>query len=135
MPETVEEALTRDRFAAANGIELLEVRPGSARARLVLQERHRNSVGLAHGGAIFTLAAFAFFAACNAAGRLGLGIAMSIQCTKAASEGVLTAEATEMSRSRRLATNEVRVTDESGELVALFTGTAYLKEEPFPPRD
>jgi acyl-coenzyme A thioesterase PaaI-like protein len=27
----------------------------------------------------------------------------------------------------------VRVTNDAGELVALFQGTAYIKDEPFPP--
>jgi hypothetical protein len=27
----------------------------------------------------------------------------------------------------------VQVTDDAGELIALFQGTAYIKDEPFPP--
>ena len=37
------------------------------------------------------------------------------------------------SRSRRLSVCTVRVTNDAGELVALFQGTAYIKDEPFPP--
>ena len=36
-------------------------------------------------------------------------------------------------RSRRISTCTVRVLDESERLVALFQGTAYIKDEPFPP--
>ena len=38
-----------------------------------------------------------------------------------------------MSRSRTLSACTVRVTNDTGELVALFQGTAYVKDEPFLP--
>jgi acyl-CoA thioesterase len=44
----------------------------------------------------------------------------------------LYAEATEVSRSRKISTCTVRVTNDTGELIALFQGTAYIKDEPFP---
>jgi acyl-CoA thioesterase len=122
-----------DQFAAANGIELIEMNPGRATARMIVTERQRNSIGTAHGGALFTLAATAFFAACNAAGDLAVGTNMSITCLKAVSGGALQAEATEIARSRRLVHGSVRVSDESGQLVAVFHGTAYIKGGPYPP--
>lgn len=136
MPHSQQEildGLRRDRFAAANGIELVEVRPGYARARLAIEDRHHNSLGTVHGGALFTLAATTFFAACNAAGNVAMGITMSISCLNPAVEGLLEAEANEVSRSRRLATCSVRISDSTGRLIATFQGTAYVKSEPFPP--
>jgi acyl-CoA thioesterase len=123
-----------DRFAAANGIEVVEAGLGYARARMVAEERHLNSVGLVHGGALFTLAAAAFFAACNAAGKLAVGIHMNLECLQPGRLGELRAEAREEARSRRIATCSVRVTDGAGDLVAMFQGTAYVKDEPFPPK-
>lgn len=132
LEEAILAGLSRDRFAAANGVELIEARPGYARTRLTPDERHRNCVDLVHGGAIFTLAATAFFAAVNSWGNTALGTNMTISCLKSARGGTLLAEATEVSRSRRLSTCSVRVTDANGELVALFQGTAFIKEEKFP---
>lgn len=129
------EGLKRDRFAAANGIELVEARPGYARTRVAAGPAHRNSVDLVHGGVLFTLAASAFFAAANAHGRVALGTNMTLSCLRPAVEGPLEAEASEVSRSRRLSTCSVRVTDATGALVALFQGTAYVKDEPFPPAE
>ncbi len=126
------EALNRDRFAAANGVELVEARPGYARTRLTPTERHRNCVDLVHGGALFTLAATAFFAAVNSWGKTAVGTNMTLTCLNPAREGTLEAEATEVSRSRRLSTCSVRVTDASQQLIALFQGTAYIKDVPFP---
>lgn len=116
-----------DRFAAENGIELVEVRPGYARAQMVVAERHLNGVGVVQGGALFTLADLAFAGASNSAGPLALGLNMNISCLKAVNRGTLTAEATEVARSKRISTCTVRVTDETGDLVALFQGTAYIK--------
>jgi acyl-CoA thioesterase len=130
---SIKDYFQRDRFAAAAGVELVEVRPGAARARMTVTEQHLNSVDVVHGGAMFTLADFAFAAACNAAGHLAVGINMTIACVKAITSGVLVAEAIEVSRTRRLSTCQVRITDEAGDLVALFQGTAYVRGAPFPP--
>jgi acyl-CoA thioesterase len=130
----VQEYFKNDRFAAENSIELVEVRPGYARAQMVVADRHLNSVGTVQGGALFTLADLAFAGASNSAGVLALGLNMSISCLKAVNGGTLLAEATEVARSKKISTCTVRITDEKGELVALFQGTAYIKNSPFPPK-
>ena len=129
----VREYFKNDRFAAANGMELLEVGAGFARARMPIAARHANSVGLVHGGALFTLADFAFAAASNSRGKVAVAVAMTLNCLKATQAGVLEAEAVEIARSRRISTCTVRVTNAEGQLVALFQGTAYVKDDPFPP--
>lgn len=123
----------RDRFAAANGMRLEVIRPGFARTRLEVSDRHLNNVGTVHGGAIFTLADFAFGVAAKSGGRVAVAIHTTLSFTKAVRTGTLVAEATEVSRSERLSVCSVRVTDEQGALVALFQGTAFIKDEPFPP--
>jgi acyl-CoA thioesterase len=130
---TRKEDFARDRFASANGIELVEVAPGRATTRLCLSQQHLNNLDLAHGGALFTLAAAALFAACNAAGQAAVGIQLSISFLQPVAAGTLTARATEIARSRRLSTCEVRVLNDDGQQVALLTGTAYIKDEPYPP--
>ncbi len=133
--ESLRAYFKNDRFATENGMEIVEVRPGHSRARMTVESRHLNSVGTLHGGAVSTLADLAFAAACNAAGEVAVGVNMSITCLKAVRSGTLEAEAVEISRSRKLSTVTVRVTDEQQELVALFQGTAYIlgKNHPFPP--
>ena len=121
--------LAQDRFAAENGIVLLDVSAGAATAQLEIGPRHLNGVGIVQGGAIFTLADFAFAAAANSHGAVAVGIETSVSFLKAVSGGVLVAEAREESVNRRLSTVLVRVADEQGDLVALFKGTAYLKRE------
>jgi acyl-CoA thioesterase len=121
-----------DRFAARNGIELLEVEEGRALARLTVSGEHLNAAGVVQGGAVFTLADFTFAAASNSRGNVALAIEAHVTFLRAVRAGVLRAEAREESGSRRLSTCTVRVTDEKGELVALFTGTAFRKDDPLP---
>ena len=128
--EKLREMMRRDRFAAGSGIELLETSVGYARTRLRVEPRHLNGVDIAQGGAVFTLADLAFAAATNTHGRVAVAVQVSISFLKAVAVGAtLIAEAREVARSGRLSTCEVRVTDEAQELVALFSGTAYLKKE------
>ena len=49
-----------DPFARHMGIELLEVGPEHGVAIMPLDERHRNGMGHAHGGAIFALVDMTF---------------------------------------------------------------------------
>lgn len=127
------EFFRRDSFATGIGIELLEVREGHARARLTVGDRHHNAAGVVQGGAVFTLADYAFAAASNSRGALALAIEAHVTFLRPVRAGVLVAEAREESGGRRLSTCHVRVTDEAGELVALFTGTAYRKDVAVPP--
>ena len=123
-----------DRFAAHNAMELLEMSEGRAVARMVLQPHHLNGVGTAHGGAIFALADLAFAAASNSYGTVAMGISASIQYIKAARGGTLTATARETSCGPRLATYAVDITNDDGDLVAIFQGMVYRKRDSLPVR-
>lgn len=131
-PELVRQLFARDPFALRNGIELEATGPGYAVARVVIGPEHHNCFGLTHGGVIFTLAAIAFAAASNTGGKLALGVNMTLSCLLPTNAGTLRAEATEVSRSRKLSTCSVRVTGDDGQLVAQFQGTAFIKDEPLP---
>ena len=121
-----------DRFAAGNGIEVVEVAEGRGVARMAVGPGHLNAAGVVQGGAIFTLADFAFALASNSRGKVALAIEAHVTFLRPVRAGVLRAEAREEGGSRRLSTCHVRVTDEAGNLVALFTGTAFRKDDPQP---
>ncbi len=123
----MEEFFSRDAYAMHSGIELVAVGPGKARARMKIDERHRNSHGTVHGGAIFTLADAAFALASNSHHVPAAAINAHITYIKAAREGVLSAEAKEFALNPKLATYIVTVTDSAGEKVALFEGMVYRK--------
>ena len=119
----------RDLFAGHVGIELLEVAPGSARADMKIAPHHFNGAKTVHGGAIFTLADFVFAVASNSHGTLSMGINTSVSFVKSATSGTLHAEAKEESISPKLATYSVHVTDDDGDVVAIFQGMVYRKKE------
>jgi len=123
---------TEDLFARHVGIELLEVEPGRARVVMEIQPFHFNGARTVHGGAIFTLADFAFAAASNSYGTLAMGINASISFVKAATGGRLFAEAQEVARNQRLASYTVKVTDDAGAVVAIFQGMVYRKKDELP---
>lgn len=120
----------QDRFARLVGIELSRVEPGRAWASLAIAPCHLNGAGTVHGGAIFTLADFAFAVAANSHGRLAMGIHTSTSFISPATGGTLFAAAEEISLNNKLGCYQVRVTDQDDRLIAQFQGTAYLKKDP-----
>ena len=135
MESTLEFFRQHDLFARHCGIELLEAKPGWARACMPVQPFHLNGAKTVHGGAIFTLADFAFAVAANSQGQLALAISANTSFVKAAFSGTLYAEATEQSLNRKLGTYQVIITDDQQRMIAQFHGTAFRKEEPLIPAD
>ena len=122
----------RDQFAAYSGIELLTAGPGRATAKMTLQPHHLNGLGTVHGGAIFTLADFAFAVACNSHGTMAVALDVSIVFMKAATTGNLLAEAREVSKNFKIGLYAVDIKDGQGDLVAQFQGVAYRKKDRLP---
>ncbi len=126
--EKIRKFFKKDRFAAHNDITLLDIRPGYAKAELIISGKHLNGVDITHGGAIFTLADLAFAVASNSHGTVAVGVSATISYLKATRKGILTAEAREVAFNPKLATYQVDVRDEKGEMVAIFQGTVYRKK-------
>jgi len=119
--------VAQDAFARLIGVEVPEYGDGRATARLTVEPRHLNSAGTLHGGVIFSLADVAFAAASNSHGDLAVSIDAGISYFLAVSDGVVTAEAREISRNPKLATYLIDITDDSGRLIAHFRGSVYRK--------
>jgi acyl-CoA thioesterase len=116
-----------DIFARYVGIQLLEVHEGYAVAELTLNENHLNGVNRVHGGVIFTLADYAFAAACNSVGHTTTGINVSITYFKTPAGNKIKAVAKELSSQNRICGYQVEVLDEDGSLIASFNGLGYRK--------
>lgn len=126
--------MSGDGYARLSDIELLDAGPGTARARMILGSQHLNGLSTVMGGAIFTLADFAFAAASNSHGTVAVAVNANIHFVKAAREGTLWAEAREISKTTRLGSYTVEVKDDAGDLVAVFQGMVYRKKEPIEQR-
>ena len=121
-----------DRDAHLNnlGISLVHAAPGRVAIEMTVMDEHMNFNGTCHGGVIFSLADTAFGLASNARGVIAAAVHADIAfCAPAGAGDRLTAEAVEVSRSKRVGTYRVAVT--CGEQpVATFTGTVHVTGKP-----
>ena len=124
------EFFKNDRFATRAGMEVIELREGYARARMLITEEHLNAGGYCQGGALFTLADLAFAAVTNSRGQLSFGVQSSITFSQSARLGDhLIAECVETFPHHRLPYCEVKVRNQQGQLICSFTGMAYSKSD------
>lgn len=125
----VEQMISTDTFSKWLGIELLEVADGLAKVKMVVRDEMLNGHGVTHGGISFSLADSAFAFACNTHGQKSVSIETSINHIKPVFAGdELVATAKKESTSRSIGNYLVRVTRKD-ELVALFKGVAFRKQE------
>jgi acyl-CoA thioesterase len=112
-----------DRASRGLGIEIDELAPGRAVARMTISDAMINGHGIAHGGYVFLLADTAFAMACNSFGERTVARACDIVFLSAARQGeVLRATAAQRSQAGRSGVYDVTVVREGGEVVAEFRG-------------
>ena len=118
--------LEKDHFTRWLGLEIEAHGPGYCRLRYQVREEMTNGFGVVHGGIVFSAADSAFAFACNAYGQVTVALEVSINFTRPVSVGDrLWVEAREIYLGRKTGVYDIRTTNERGELVALFKGTAY----------
>jgi acyl-CoA thioesterase len=120
-----------DPFTRNLGLEGATGGFGHAAISLRVRREHLNFNGTCHGGVIFALADTAFGLASNSHGAIAAGIDAHITYQVAVQAGdVLTANAIEITRTRRLGVYSVDVTRADGTRVSSFTGTVYVTSQP-----
>ena len=115
MFKTIEEAhayFSCDRFATENGITLDELDDEHAVTSMTLSPHHKNAFGGVMGGAIFTLADFAFAALTNDRERVTVAQQVSISFLSAAKGERLIATARYRKDGRNSCVVNVDVTDD-----------------------
>jgi acyl-CoA thioesterase len=123
----------QDTASAALGMELVDVGPGRARLRMPVTQSMVNGHATAHGGLVFTLADSAFAVACNTHGVVTVASGADITFVAPARLGdVLLAEAVEQATFGRSGVTDVRVTNQDGDLVAMFRGRSRSLGQPIP---
>jgi acyl-CoA thioesterase len=117
----------KDHFADALGIRLVEARDGYAKVTMKVEKNHTNALGFTHGGAVFSLADYAFAHACNYGDNVAVAVQVSINFLRPSVEGdVLTAEAMRVSDGKTAGLYQVTVKSQD-KMVAYFTGLAFKK--------
>jgi len=127
--EALRAKIRADPYAGWLGIELLDLGPGYCKASMRLGPQMVNFHGMPHGGAIFSLADYAFSGACNAHGPAAVALSVTIQFLAAVAPGVrLTAEARAERQGRRAGFYAMTVTDDQGTLVASCQAVAFRRD-------
>lgn len=127
--EETRERFIADRFATkVCGITIEEVGPGEALCRMEIKDFHKNALDGVQGGAIFTLADFAFAVASNQDGAATVSLSNNITYLRGSRGAALYARARRVSSTRRVAAFEVTVTDDLEQTIAVMTVTGFIRD-------
>ena len=125
--EKIRETFQADRFAAEMGAEILEAEPGRAVCALSLRPVHLNANGAPMGGAVFTLADFAFAVAANCQRMETVSLTSQITYLNRAKGERLFASAACVKMGKNTCYYTIDVTDDLGNQVAQVTTTGFRR--------
>ncbi|MHA1263609.1 MAG: PaaI family thioesterase [Candidatus Helarchaeota archaeon] len=131
-PKELKIRAQEDNFFKFIGIEIVEIAQERAKVSLQIREELLNFFNAGHGGAIYSLADSAFQLACNAHENIEIAVALNTALTfikKVELGEKLVAEAQVIANTRRTSTTDIKIRNEQGELVAVFTGLAYVRRK------
>lgn len=137
MDEKIRQAIlnqmSKEPFGKKFGITLIDVQDGYAKVEMKFSQDMENMFSMAHGGAIFSLVDAAFEVASNSHGTMAVALSMNINYLASPSKGaMLTAEASEINKTKRTAVYDIRATDDSGKLLATCQALVYRLDKPLP---
>jgi acyl-CoA thioesterase len=115
-----------DPFSKWLGIEPVNIEQGTCTLRMTVRPEMLNGFSIMHGGISYALADSAFAFASNSYGKKAVSTSVTMQYPKATKAGdTLIATAKTISLSNKTAILDVEVSNQNGDLVGLFRGTAY----------
>lgn len=115
--------MARDAASALLGMVVERAEPGDAVVTMTVRPDMLNGFAITHGGFVFALADTAFAIACNEDDRVTVAAGADIAFLRSTTAGqTLTAHAVRRARSGRTGLYDVRVSDESGAIVAEVRG-------------
>ncbi len=126
-------AVQREPFAKKFGLRLVELKEGYSKVEMDFTPDMENFLGMAHGGALFALIDEAFETASNSHGTVAVALNMNITyVSPPPPKSRLTAEAKELSRTKRTASYDIKIFDEKKNLIAFCQALVYRKGDPLP---
>ncbi len=127
------EQVAKEAFSRKLNLRLVGLEKGFSRVEMVFTPDMENIFGMAHGGAIFSLIDLAFETACNSHGTTAVALNVMVTYTASPAPGsTLTAEARELSCTRKTANYDIKVHDDENRLIASCQALAYRKGTPLP---
>lgn len=131
--KAIERQIEEEPFGTKFGLKLVDMQEGYAKMEMRFTADMENMFGMAHGGAIFSLMDAAFEVASNSHGTMAVALNMNINYLASPAKGaLLTAEAREISKTKRTAAYDIRATDDTGKLLATCQSLVYRLDKPLP---
>ncbi len=126
-------AVKQEPFCRLMGIELIELSDGRSVVEMEYSpDRMDNIYQRAHGGAVFALIDEAFETASQTDGTIAVALNVNVTYVASPEPGRLTCEAVRVTRTKKTAAYDIKVTDHKGEIVALCQGLVYQTGKPIP---
>ncbi len=138
MEQNVKEAIYRavasEPFAQALKVELVELAEGFSAVEMNYTPALMDNIyGRTHGGAIFALIDEAFETVGQSDGTIAVALNVNVTYVASPETGArLRAEAREVSRTKRTASYDIKVTEQDGRLIATCQALAYRTGKPIP---
>ncbi len=124
--EVVAHMMKHDLFSQWLGIEVLEIKEGYSKIKMMVRPEMINGFGIVHGGVAFSFADSAFAFACNNRNVLSVALDTSINFLKPVHVGdELIAEALEIHNGRSTGLYQIRIFNQHQHEVAVFKGTCF----------
>ena len=119
-----------DAFSKWLGIEIIQVKEGYCKLSMQVTELMLNGFNICHGGITYSLADSALAFASNTFNKKAVSIETSISHTRSVKkDDMLMAESILKIRTSKTAIYEVVITNQHSEIVALFKGTVFIKDQ------
>ncbi len=131
--ELIKKFVEKEPYVNLLNLKVLKLEEGHSVVEMKADKKYNNIFSITHGGAIFSLVDVAFGSAANSYGNIAVALSMSINYIKPARAGqTLTAEATQISRGKKISVYNIIVKNSLNDTVASCQATAYLKKDKLP---
>jgi len=126
-PDACSAAMHENDYATKSlGMQILSTTLGESVVSMEVRRDMLNGYGSCHGGMIFSLADTAFAHACSSGNKPTVASGCTIDYIAPGKEGdILTARASERSRSGRTGIYDIEVFNQDEQLIAVFRGRSY----------
>ncbi len=134
LKKAIYKAARNEPFAKNLGMTLVDLAIGYSRVEMTYHaDKMDNIYQRAHGGAIYSLIDEAFETSCQTHGDIAVALNVNVSYTASPEPGArLTAEAREITRSKKIAHYDISVTDDAGQLIATAKTIAFRTGKPIP---
>ena len=127
--EKAREMFSSDIYAVeTTGVRIEEARPNYCRCSLKIEGRHFNVNGNVMGGAIFTLADYAFGVAANVENPSAVSLTSTINFIRPTKGPVIYAEAKCIKSGRSIVFYDITLTDSEGNIIATVAANGFRKQ-------